>query len=229
MRAIDFSQQGTLSQFTLEVEGHSPVAVKLNLPGEHNVLNALASIAVALEEGIAFEDILVALEGFAGIGRRFELLGEFETGRGKALLIDDYGHHPSEVKATIAAFRNAYPDKRLVMAYQPHRYTRTRDLYEEFVDVLAQVDLLLLLEVYPAGEAPIQGADSKSLCRSIRQRGALEPIYVQDPAQLAPRLAAVLQGGDAVLAQGAGNIGALAKQLAQAELDIDKMQEERHG
>lgn len=229
VRAIDFSQQGTLSQFTLEVEGHSPVAVKLNLPGEHNVLNALASIAVALEEGIAFEDILVALEGFAGIGRRFELLGEFETGRGKALLIDDYGHHPSEVKATIAAFRNAYPDKRLVMAYQPHRYTRTRDLYEEFVDVLAQVDLLLLLEVYPAGEAPIQGADSKSLCRSIRQRGALEPIYVQDPAQLAPRLAAVLQGGDAVLAQGAGNIGALAKQLAQAELDIDKMQEERHG
>jgi UDP-N-acetylmuramate--alanine ligase len=167
--------------------------------------------------------ILTALKKFEGIGRRFQQYGEFETGKGKVLLVDDYGHHPSEVAATVAAARNAWPERRLVMAYQPHRYTRTRDLYEDFAKVLSSVDTLLLLEVYSAGEAPIAGADSRSLCRSIRARGQLDPIYVPTPADLPAALADVLQDGDVILTQGAGNIGALAKQLAAQKLQISSL------
>ena len=141
------------------------------------------------------------------------------------LLVDDYGHHPSEVAATVAAARNAWPERRLVMAYQPHRYTRTRDLYEDFAKVLSTVDSLLLLEVYSAGEAPIAGADSRSLCRSIRARGQLDPIYVATPADLPAALADVLQDGDVLMTQGAGNIGALAKQLAAQKLHIETMKQ----
>ncbi len=160
-----------------------------------------------------------ALASFSGIGRRFEFLGDYATSKGQAILIDDYGHHPTEVAATIAVARNNWPDRRLVMAYQPHRFTRTRDLYEDFVKVLSQVDVLLLLEVYSAGEDAIDGADSRSLCRSIRQRGQLEPIYVSDINELPKLLAESLNDQDIVLTQGAGNIGQIAQFLQTCQLD----------
>jgi UDP-N-acetylmuramate--alanine ligase len=204
-------------------EGLQALEVKVNLPGRHNVLNALAAIAVATDEGIADQVIVNALASFSGIGRRFETLGEFSTGNGHAILVDDYGHHPTEVAATIAVARNNWPDRRLVMAYQPHRYTRTRDLYEDFVKVLSQVDVLLLLEVYSAGEDHIEGADSKALCRSIRQRGQIEPIYVSDKEELPGILADLLRDQDIVLTQGAGNIGQIAKVLQTSKLNIAQL------
>ena len=166
------------ANFTVIRPEREPLKVTLNLTGNHNVLNALAAIAVATDEGIDDDAIVTALASFGGIGRRFEVLGDFKTSVGNVTLVDDYGHHPTEVKATIAAARANWPESRLVMVYQPHRFTRTRDLYEDFVNVLSTVDVLLLLDVYPASEQPIEGADSKSLCRSIRQRGQIEPVYV---------------------------------------------------
>ncbi|WP_298443232.1 UDP-N-acetylmuramate--L-alanine ligase [uncultured Ferrimonas sp.] len=225
VRAEDYQQVGTQTQFTLVRAGHAPLALTLNLPGRHNVQNALAAIAVAMEEGVADEVLLSALAQFEGIGRRFQQYGEFATEAGNVLLVDDYGHHPSEVACTIKAARASWPDRRLVMIYQPHRFSRTRDLYEDFCAVLAEVDGLLLMEVYSAGEEPIPGADSRALCRSIRQRG-LDPVYVPGPAELPALLAEQLQDGDVVLTQGAGNIGALAKQLAQMQLSIAKMKQE---
>ncbi len=219
----DFSQNGTQSQFTITDNNGNQREVELNLPGKHNALNATAAFALALDEGISEQAILAALRKFEGIGRRFQQYGEFDSGNGKVLLLDDYGHHPTEVAATIAAVRAAWPTRRLVMAYQPHRYTRTRDLYEDFAKVLSSVDTLLLLEVYAAGETAIAGADSRSLCRSIRARGSLDPIYVAEPAELAVSLASVLQDGDVVLTQGAGNIGALVKQLAAMQMNIAKL------
>ena len=218
-----FSQNGTQSQFTITDANGNQREVVLNLPGKHNALNATAAFALAQDEGISEQAILTALSKFEGIGRRFQQYGEFDTGNGKVLLLDDYGHHPTEVAATIAAVRAAWPQRRLVMAYQPHRFTRTRDLYEDFAKVLSAVDKLLMLEVYSAGEAPIAGADSRSLCRSIRARGSLDPIYVAQPAELASSLADVLQDGDVVLTQGAGNIGALVKQLAAMQLNIARL------
>ena len=219
----DFGQTGTQSHFVITDKNGVASQIELNLAGRHNALNATAAFAVAKDEGIETSAILAALKKFEGIGRRFEQYGEFDTGRGKVLLVDDYGHHPSEVAATLAAARNAWPERRIVMAYQPHRYTRTRDLYEDFAKVLSSVDLLLLLEVYAAGEAAIPGADSRSLCRSIRARGQLDPIYVATPADLPAALADVLQDGDVLLTQGAGNIGALAKQLAASKLAISAL------
>ncbi|WDE02021.1 UDP-N-acetylmuramate--L-alanine ligase [Thalassomonas actiniarum] len=214
IRAVDYQQAGGSSAFTVLMPGHEPMKLSVNLPGEHNVLNALAGIAVALDEGLEQKAICKALSEFEGIGRRFELLAPLTTESGEMQLVDDYGHHPSEVAATIKAMRNGWPDKRLVMVFQPHRYSRTRDLYEDFVEVLSEVDCLLLLDVYAAGEAPIVSADSKSLTRSIRQRGKLEPIYVSDSDKLPELLAAQLQDGDMVITQGAGNIGAVARELA---------------
>ncbi|RKF15883.1 UDP-N-acetylmuramate--L-alanine ligase [Alginatibacterium sediminis] len=225
VRIQDFSQSRERCSFTVLRKERAALRIDLNMPGEHNALNAAAAIAVASEDGIDDEAILSALAKFEGIGRRFEHYGEFETGNGEVMLVDDYGHHPTEVLATILAARAAYPEKRLVMAFQPHRYSRTRDLYEDFVEVLAQVDSLLLLEVYSAGEDPIPGADSRALCRSLRQRG-LEPVYVKTPSDLAPMLADHIKGGDFLLTQGAGNIGVLAKQLAACELKIEKLKEE---
>lgn len=222
VRATDYNQQGGQSHFTVLRDGHEPLQVVLNLPGRHNVLNALAAVAVATDEGIDDDAIQQALNSFAGIGRRFQHYGEFElstsAGSGNVMLVDDYGHHPSEVAATIAAARQGWPDRRLVMAFQPHRYSRTRDLYEDFASVLSQVDVLLLLEVYSAGETPISGADSKSLCRTIRLRGQLDPVYVAHPDELSEVLADIVAPGDLVLTQGAGNIGALARQLADCKL-----------
>ncbi|MCE9688039.1 UDP-N-acetylmuramate--L-alanine ligase [Shewanella sp. AS16] len=218
VRALDFSQQGHQSRFTVRRKGKEDLSLVLNLPGQHNVLNALAAIAVATEDEIDDAAMVQALAEFQGIGRRFQHLGEFATPNGAVMLVDDYGHHPSEVAATIRAARAGWPDRRLVMAYQPHRYSRTRDLYEDFVDVLSQVDCLLLLDVYAAGEAPIPGADGRALCRSIRLRGQVDPIFVASPEQLAGVLPDVLQDGDLLMTQGAGNIGALARQLATSEL-----------
>jgi UDP-N-acetylmuramate--alanine ligase len=218
VRATNYQQRGGVSHFTVEVAGQSPIEMSVNLPGQHNVLNALAGVAVAKDEGVSDDDICQALTEFAGIGRRFEELGNLTTDAGNMVLVDDYGHHPSEVKATILAMRQGWPEKRLVMVFQPHRYSRTRDLYEDFVEVLSEVDSLFLLDVYAAGETPISSADSKSLARSIRLRGQIEPVYVSDLDKLPELLATHLQDGDMVITQGAGSIGSVAKTLAEHRL-----------
>ncbi|MEC7644374.1 MAG: cyanophycin synthetase, partial [Pseudomonadota bacterium] len=225
---VEYHQHMGQSHFKVLRAGREPLSVSLNLPGRHNVLNALAAVAVASDEGIEDDAIQCALNRFEGIGRRFEYHGECRVADWPAhtsegvMVVDDYGHHPSEVDATIKAARQGWPDKRLVMAFQPHRYSRTRDLYEDFVNVLSQVDTLLLLEVYGAGEAPIAGADSRSLCRSIRQRGQIDPIYVADADALVDIIGDVLQPGDLLLTQGAGNVGQLAKRLTQEVFDCNK-------
>jgi len=219
VRITQFSQKGAQTFFTILRKEHSPLKIVLNAPGRHNALNAAAAIAVATEENIADEAIVRALENFQGTSRRFDFLGNFPAdGGGDIMLIDDYGHHPSEVDVTIKAARAGWPERRLAMIFQPHRYTRTRDLYDDFVDVLSQVDVLLMLDVYPAGEKPIPGADSRSLCRTIRGRGKLDPILVSDIDKLPETLSGVIQGGDLVLAQGAGNISKIARQLAEKQL-----------
>jgi len=218
VRATHYQQKGNKSYFVVEREGQDSLELSVNLPGEHNVLNALAGIAVASDEGVESTAIVNALESFAGIGRRFEQLANLKIADGAAVLVDDYGHHPAEVKATIAAMRNGWPEQRLVMIFQPHRYSRTRDLYEDFVDVLSEVDCLILLDVYAAGETPIVSADSKSLARSIRQRGQVEPIYVSDLDKLPEILKSQLVVGDMVITQGAGNIGAVARTIASHKI-----------
>lgn len=220
-RAVDIEHNNLTMRFTAKRPGDlADLDIQLNIPGQHNVLNALAAIAVATDEGVPDQAICSALSKFSGVGRRFQINGEFATGRGKVLLVDDYGHHPREVKATIDTARASWPDRRLVMIYQPHRYTRTRDLYEDFVQVLSEVDLLLLMEVYPADEEPIAGADSRNLCRSLRQRGQVDPIFIDHGEDVLSLLADVLQDGDVLLTQGAGNIGALATKLAQSQLRL---------
>ncbi|TPH12037.1 UDP-N-acetylmuramate--L-alanine ligase [Litorilituus lipolyticus] len=218
IKAVNYQQHGGVSHFTVEIQGQPPLDMSVNLPGQHNVLNALAGVGVAKDEGVADGAICQALADFAGIGRRFEQLADLSTAAGKMVLVDDYGHHPSEVKATILAMRAGWPDKRLVMVFQPHRYSRTRDLYEDFVEVLSEVDCLFLLDVYAAGETSIPSADSKSLARSIRQRGQVEPIYVSDVEKLPELLAAQLQDNDMVITQGAGNIGAVSRNLSEHNL-----------
>ncbi|MGS0827356.1 UDP-N-acetylmuramate--L-alanine ligase [Shewanella sp. 0m-8] len=218
VQALDFEQTGYCSAFTVRRAGLADVRLTVNLPGEHNVLNALAAIAVATEDDIEDEAIIAALGEFQGIGRRFQQIGEFSTAKGEIKLVDDYGHHPSEVAATIKAARLGWPERRLVMIYQPHRYSRTRDLYEDFVEVLSQVDCLLMLDVYAAGEAPIPGADSRALCRSIRVRGQVEPVFVASTEQLETVLPEILQDGDLLLTQGAGSIGLLSRSLAESNL-----------
>lgn len=214
VRAIDIHHEGTRMNFTV-VRGasYAPLRVTLNLPGEHNVLNALAVICVATELGISDAAIVKAFAEFAGVGRRFQMLGEFPCKGGSALLVDDYGHHPRELAATIKAARQSFPEKRLVMVFQPHRYTRTRDLFEDFVDVLNQVDVLLMLRVYAAGEEPIPHADAKTLCRSIRQRGRIDPIFIRDKETLGDVLYEVVKPDDLILASGAGDISGLVNKL----------------
>ncbi len=219
----DFKQYEDHSCFTVRRADGSVLNVKLALPGVHMALNAAAAIAVATDDGISDRDILSALENFQGVGRRFEQYGEFKLkpdDEKTVKLVDDYGHHPSEVRATINAVRNGWSDRRLVMVFQPHRYTRTRDLYDDFVEVLSRVDALVLLDVYPAGEAVIPGADGHSLCRSIRQRGIIDPIYVSCAEAVPGVLADVLRPGDILLTQGAGNINKIARNLADMKLDL---------
>ena len=217
VRADNIRQQGMTTHFRV-LRGDMPaLEVALNLPGRHNVLNALAAIAVCTDEGVEDDAIVRGLNGFTGVGRRFDVLGEYAFSGGTATLVDDYGHHPLEVAATIRAVREGWPGRRLVMMFQPHRYTRTRDLYEDFVETLSEVDGLLMLEVYAAGEEPIPGADSKALCRSLRQRGQVEPVYVDDPAKLPALLDKILQDGDLFITQGAGNVSAIASKLMQGD------------
>ncbi|WP_371373571.1 UDP-N-acetylmuramate--L-alanine ligase [Thalassotalea aquiviva] len=218
VRAENYQQAGEVSRFEVIRKNKPDLSVKLNLPGKHNVLNALAAIAVATEEGVEDSAILAALSQFQGIGRRFEHLADLTTKQGKITVIDDYGHHPSEVAATIKAMRNGWPEKRLVMMFQPHRYSRTKDLYEDFVEVLSEVDCLVLLDVYAAGEERIVNADSKALARSIRLRNSVEPIYVSDPMQLPDIMASILQDDDMLITQGAGNIGAIARELVSSPM-----------
>lgn len=194
--------------------GHDvPLSLTLNMPGQHNVLNATAAVVVATDEGLSDSTIKKGLANFQGVGRRFDVQGDLACKGGKVMLVDDYGHHPTEVAANIRAIRDGWPEKRLVMIYQPHRYSRTHDLYDDFVDVLSEVDFLLMLDVYAAGEKPIRGADSKSLCRSIRQRGQLDPVHVKNVAELKRILNDVLNDGDILVTQGAGNVNMIAKQL----------------
>ncbi len=223
VRVSGYRQVGAQGHFTLERKDKPLLTVTLNAPGRHNALNAAAAVAVATDEGIDDEAILRALERFQGTGRRFDFLGEYPLElvngqNGTAMLVDDYGHHPTEVDATIKAARAGWPDKRLVMIFQPHRYTRTRDLYDDFAHVLSQVDVLLMLDVYSAGESPIPGADSRSLCRTIRGRGKIDPILVTDVDTLPELLSQALRGEDLILVQGAGNIGKLARKLADSRL-----------
>jgi UDP-N-acetylmuramate--alanine ligase len=216
-RATDVRPDGARMRFTLQrVNGvrREPVAVELNLPGLHNVRNALAAIAVADELGVPDEAILAALAGFTGVGRRFQRYGEI-TARdgGRFTLIDDYGHHPVEMQATLEAARGAFPGRRLVLAFQPHRYTRTRDLFEDFVRVLSGADAVLLAEVYAAGEPPIVAADGRALSRAVRVAGRVEPVFVEDIGQMPQAILDVARDGDVVLAMGAGSIGGVAAQV----------------
>ena len=219
IRAVDVEQIGMQSHFSVLRKGREPLRLTINLPGLHNILNALAAIGIATDEGVSDAAIARALESFSGVGRRFQVQGEFELGEGTVKLVDDYGHHPKEVEATIKAARASHPDRRLVMMFQPHRFSRTRDCFDDFVDVLSQVDQLLLLEVYSAGEKPIVGADSRALARSIRLRGEVEPILI-DPVEgnLPNAIQKVLQANDLLLTQGAGNVGAISVELAQNKL-----------
>ena len=219
IRAIDVKQDGMQSHFTVLRKDCEPLNLTINMPGAHNILNALAAIGIATDEGVSDAAIARALEGFSGVGRRFQVQGQYALEHGDVKLVDDYGHHPKEVEATIKAARASHPDRRLVMMFQPHRFSRTRDCFDDFVDVLSQVDQLLLLEVYSAGEKPIVGADSRALARSIRLRGEVEPILI-DPVEgnLQNVMKKVLQPGDLLLTQGAGNVGAISTELAQNNL-----------
>lgn len=214
-RIDGLEREGHATRFVVHRPGgRSPLAVRLNMPGSHNVLNATAAVAVACDEGLDDAAILRGLTGFTGVGRRFTRMGELVLPGGTARLVDDYGHHPTEVRATLESSRQVWPERRVVMIYQPHRYTRTRDLYEDFVAVLSRCDVLLLLDVYPAGEDPIPGADSRSLARSIRQRGQLEPIFVESIDDVPELLCGIVGANDVVITQGAGNIARLAQDLA---------------
>lgn len=219
-KTLRYTQRGMQTQFLVErPKGQTPLNVTLNLPGRHNVLNALAAIAVATELKVQDKAILDALENFAGIGRRFQVYGDFALpAGGQVTLVDDYGHHPREIAATIKAARESWPDRRLVMVYQPHRYTRTRDLFGDFCNVLSTPDKLLLLDVYSAGEEYIQGADGVSLAAEINKRGQVKPIFVEQHHTLPALFEQELQDGDVLLMQGAGNIGGLAARLAATQL-----------
>ncbi|MCW8854093.1 MAG: UDP-N-acetylmuramate--L-alanine ligase [Gammaproteobacteria bacterium] len=214
IKASDIKCDGLQCSFKVSLpDRESLLDVILNLPGRHNLLNALAAIAVAHMLGVDDQAIQSALSGFQGIGRRMQQYGEIQTAKGSVLLVDDYGHHPTEIAATLDAARNGWSDRRLVVAFQPHRYTRTRDLFEDFSRVLADTDTLLLTEIYAAGEEPIAGADGRALCAAIRARGRVNPIFVEDINDLPEALLDVLEDGDVLLTLGAGNIGALAAEL----------------
>jgi UDP-N-acetylmuramate--alanine ligase len=213
LRATDIVRDRGRTHFTVQRPAGAPLAITLNLAGLHNVRNALAAIAVAGELDVPDEAVQRALAGFQGIDRRQQLIGEVDTAAGHVTIVDDYGHHPTEVAATLDAIRQSYPERRLVMVFQPHRYTRTRDLLDDFARVLSGVDLLLVTEVYAAGEAPIAGADGRAICRAIRGRGQLEPVFVERVEDVADSLRDVLRDGDVLVTMGAGHIGALAHSL----------------
>ena len=224
IRAVDVAHQGGRMSFRVvshekRWRGAPPadLVITLNLPGHHNVLNALAAIAVAREVGAPDSAIVKGLSEFGGVGRRFQMHGEIKLAAGGSFtLIDDYGHHPAEMAATLAAVRGAFPESRVLLAFQPHRYTRTRDLFEEFVKVLSGVDALVLADVYPAGEAPIVAADGRALARAIRVAGKVEPVFVETVAGMPEAILAAAQAGDVVVTMGAGSIGGVPARLVGA-------------
>ena len=215
VRAEDVVHEGGRMRFRARREGtDGALDVTLNLPGRHNVLNALAAIAVATELGVSDKAIVTALGEFRGVGRRFQRYGDIAIPGGSFTLVDDYGHHPAEMRATLDAARGAFPGHRLVLAFQPHRYTRTRDLFEDFVSVLSSVDALLLAEVYAAGESPIVAADGRALVRAVRVAGKVEPLFVKQIADMAEAIRTLAKPGDVVVTMGAGSIGSIAANLA---------------
>jgi len=215
VRGINLQQAAGRSTFDVQLADGETFAVELSMPGRHNALNALAAISVALELDVEISTIQRTLHQFQGIGRRFQVRGNCAIDGGEVMLVDDYGHHPRELAATISAVRDGWPDKRLVLAFQPHRYTRTRDSFDDFASVLSETDVLLLCEVFAAGEAPIEGADGRALSRAVRARGQVDPVFVEDVNTLPQVLQGVIRDGDIVLTAGAGNIGAVAAALGE--------------
>ncbi|MES2104241.1 MAG: UDP-N-acetylmuramate--L-alanine ligase [Pseudomonadota bacterium] len=221
IRAVNAEAVGGKMQFTVVQEGYADMQVSLNQPGMHNVQNACAAIAIAREVGVADADTQIALSEFNGVGRRFTRYGEIAlpavdgVSAGKYALVDDYGHHPVEMAATLSAARGAYPGRRLVLAFQPHRFTRTRDLFEDFVKVISTADAVVLAEVYAAGEVPIVAADGRALARAVRVMGKIEPVFVEDINEMPDSLLHVLKDGDVVIVMGAGSISAVPGKLAQ--------------
>ena len=214
IRAANIEFSAGLTTFDVVRPGdRQALKVSLQLPGLHNVRNALAAIAVADELQIADKAVVKALDKFEGIDRRFQSLGEVKTAAGRVLLVDDYGHHPTEIAATLAAARSGWPDRRVVLVFQPHRYSRTRDLLDDFATVVSAADVAIVLDVYAAGEAPIAGADGRAIARAVRSRGATEPVFVESLDELLPVLTGLLEDGDLVLTMGAGDIGAYAAGL----------------
>ena len=215
LRAVNVRRDGLQSHYDVVRAGVPALPVTINLPGRHNVLNSLAAVAVATELGVSSEAIQRALRSFQGIDRRLQPLGDITWSGGRATLVDDYGHHPTEIAATLDAVRQGWPARRIVLSFQPHRYTRTRDLLDDFASVLAGADVLLVTEVYAAGETAIAGADGRAICRAVRSRGGVEPVFVRRVEELATSLRRVLRDGDVVLTMGAGNIGAVAQGLRE--------------
>jgi UDP-N-acetylmuramate--alanine ligase len=213
IRAVNIERRGLQSRYDALRPDRAPLALSINLPGRHNVLNSLAAVAVATELEIADSAIQRALANFQGIDRRLQQLGDIQWPGGSALVVDDYAHHPTEITATLDAVRQAWPSRRLVLAFQPHRYSRTRDLLDDFGRSLSECDVLLVTEVYAAGEAPIAGADGRAICRAVRTRGLMEPVFVERVDDLAESLRGVVHDGDVILTMGAGNIGAVAQEL----------------
>ncbi len=213
VRAVNIERNGMQSRFDVERRGASRISVRLNLPGTHNVLNALAAIAVATELEVSDQAIQNALASFHGVDRRLQQYGDVQTEVGRLTLIDDYGHHPTEIAATLEAIRQGWAGRRILLVFQPHRFTRTRDLLDDFARVLASVDALIVTEVYAAGEAPIAGADGKAICRAIRTHGRVEPLYLERIDELPSALLRIARDNDVVVTMGAGSIGALAAEL----------------
>jgi len=216
IRASNIRPQGLQTRFEVTRSGAAPLAVTLNLPGLHNVRNALAAIAVATELGIDDAAIARALEGFEGVDRRLQHIADVTTAAGRVTVIDDYGHHPTEISATLEAVRQGYPGRRVLLAFQPHRYTRTLALIDDFGKALSAADLLCVTEVYAAGESPIAGADGRAICRAVRSRGHLEPLFVERVEELAEVLRDLIRDGDVIVAMGAGNISTVAHELPAA-------------
>jgi UDP-N-acetylmuramate--alanine ligase len=226
VRAVNIVRQGMQSTFDVVRPGRAqPLSIRLNLPGTHNILNSLAAVTVATDLDVPDAAIQSALANFQGIDRRLQQLGDVDTAEGRVTLVDDYGHHPTEIAATLEAVRQGWAGRRVVLAFQPHRYTRTHDLLDDFARVLAGVDALIVSEVYAAGEAPIAGADAKAICRAVRSHGRVEPVYLDKIEELGAALARIIRDGDVVVTMGAGSIGAVAGELPQALAAMRKVRQ----
>ena len=227
VRAVNIVREGVQTRFDVQRRGSAqPLSVKLNLPGVHNVLNSLAAIAVAKELDVSDTAIQSALASFHGVDRRLQQYGDVQIAAGRVTLIDDYGHHPTELAATLEAVHQGWPDRRILLAFQPHRYSRTRDLLDDFARVLSSVDALIVTEVYAAGEAPIVGADGKAICRAVRSHGRVEPVFIEKIEELPRALNQIARDGDVIVTMGAGSVGTAAAELpaALAALSVERRQ-----